>query len=338
MPAFLDFIFAFGKQDYPQGFYFSGFRYQIRLADSQSGLQLPDLGWSGRDYRLCYMLKSVERSQGGGEPWSIRQTAVHHSFDVETGRASWIIVKANQLLQDRIKSATGSRGLPEVCSFQSVDRAFASTLATHLILCDCSGENWRWYINFLEDEFQAMTRRTLSPIVRTPTSPIRDSDWSPLGQHEQAHEALRLSYLPPAKQPHQPYLPSNPVLPVSHALPGGMLEPPPPPFAPPNRIDTKNQQDFSFTDMQRIQNIEEKANGAILILKTNITVLTDLKQFYRTTAGFQGWPPELDSKCKGDWSRFEQHLTSVENDMRMQHSRIETLLRLIADRKNLVLF
>ncbi|MCJ1460308.1 hypothetical protein MMC28_010687 [Mycoblastus sanguinarius] len=336
MPGFLDFIFPFGRQEHARDFHFSGFRYQTRLPDAERGLQVPELGWSGRDYKLCYNLKSVERSQGGGEPWSIRQAAIHHSFDVETGQASWVAIKANQLLQNRIKSATGSRGLPQVRSFQSLDRSFASTLATHLIFSEWSGENWRWYINFLEESFQDTTRRALSPIVRTPTSPIPDIDRSPTRQHTQAHKGLELSKGPPAMEPPQPPPPTNSILPGFHSMADGMIEPPQSPYGPGRPAGKEKQQEFSFTDLQRIQDIEEKANAAMLILKSNITVLTELKQYYRTIAAFQGWPSELTSHCKGDVLRFEQHLTSIENDLQMQHSRIETLLRLIADRKSLV--
>src|SRR5688572_3951480 len=71
MPAFLDFIFPFGLQEYLQDFYFSGFREDTRLLST--GLIIPNLGRSGREIRLCYSLKSVEASNGNTSwPWSIR--------------------------------------------------------------------------------------------------------------------------------------------------------------------------------------------------------------------------------------------------------------------------
>ena len=330
MPGFLDFIFTFGKQANERDLHIGGFRYQTRLLDTKRGLSVPELGWSGCDYRLCYNLKSIERAQGGGEPWSIRQAAVHHAFDVESSQVSWIVVKANKLLQTRIKSATGPRGLPELSSYTDLNKTFSSTLAIHLIFCGWAAENWRWYINFLEDSLQETTRRTLSPIVRTPTSPIPE-----------AERFLPLAYMnsndifisPQTTEPKQPNAPSQPTRDIS--LDFGMMEPQSPydssrPQRPPSR------QGFSFADLQRAQNIEEKAKAAMLILKNNISVFTDLMSYYKTIETYQSWPSQLAAQCHEDMFRFEQDLSSTKNDMLLQLSRVKTLLQLTADRKSLV--
>ena len=338
LPEFLDFVFPFGRQEHPRDFHFGGFRYQTRLSKLEIGPCVPALGWSGCDYRLCYNLKSVEPSRGGGEPWSIRQAAIHHSFDLKSGQASWFIVKANRLLQNRVKSATGARGLPRVNSFQTLDRAFASTLSTHVLVCEWSSENWRWYADFLEEKFQQTTRRALSPIIRSPTSPTGDFDRSVSAIENQRQKGLGIAVKSTEKQSPSPPLapppPAEPIVPGFQPLATSIRAPPQVPVSALEELE--KQQEFSFTDLQRIQNIEEKANSATLILKTNISVLVDLKTYYRTTAAFDDWPNDLPSKCEGDVLRFEQRLASIEKDMQMQQSRLKTLLRLIADRKSLV--
>ena len=330
IPGFLDFVFPFGKQVHEREFHFGGFRYQTRILASEQGVRVPELGWSGRDYRLCYNLRSVEQACGGGEPWSIRQAAFHHSFDVESGQASWLVIKANEVLQKRIKSATGSRGLSKICSFESVARAFASTLATHLMFCEWSVENWRWYINFLEETMQETTRRTLSPIVRTPTSPTKDFSAHSIAFSEKAKQDDR------ARRPPPPPLAIDKVLPGFTYVEDGMIDPPQSPYAPPAPGTNEKRQDFSFTDLQRLQNTEEKANAAKLILNNNISVYSDLRNYYKTVSGFQGWPCELSLQSNDDILRFEQDLSSIEKEMHLQLSRIATLLQLIADRKSLV--
>ena len=99
---------------------------------------------------------------------------------------------------------------------------------------------------------------------------------------------------------------------------------------------TISSQDFSFSDLQRIQFIQEKVNETLLILKINVDVLIELRQHYRSIFESDGWPCELILKCKGDISRFEKRIIAVENDLRMQQSKSETLLRVLADRKSLV--
>ena len=166
MPVFLDTLFPFGKQQYPQDFHFSGLWYESRLPESQRGPRIPELGRSGRDFQLCYSLKSVEPWKSDPEwPWSVRQMAVYHAFDAGSGSAVWIVVKGNGLMKDRLKSETESPGPLGSSSSSTSSEAFASALKTHLVFCDWAGENWRWYIKFLEDEFQHSTRSTLSAVV-----------------------------------------------------------------------------------------------------------------------------------------------------------------------------
>ena len=330
MPGFLDFIFTFGKQANERDLHIGGFRYQTRLPDSKRGLLVPELGWSGCDYRLCYNLKSIEKAQGGGEPWSIRQAAVHHSFDVQSGQASWIVVKANKLLQNRIKSATGSRGLPELTSYSDLDKTFSSTLAIHLIFCGWSGENWRWYINFLEDSLQETSRRTLSPIVRTPTSPMSEVNRSIPHLDVNSHDRFKS---PQTAEPKKSAPPPQATKDILLVFP--YLEPQSP-YDSCHSQRPQSRQGFSFADLQRAQNIEEKAKAAMLILKNNISVFTDLMSYYKTIKTYQGWPSHFAAQCREDMLRFEQDLSSNKNDMLLQLSRVETLVQLTADRKSLV--
>jgi hypothetical protein len=141
MPSFLDFVFPLGKQEYARDFHFSGLREESRLGAKQRGLNIPELGRSGNEIRLCYNLRSVERSEGQLDlRWSIRQSAVYHSFDLKSGKSLWINVKDNKLIYNRMLEASI---LPSISKIESLSEAFSGSLATHLLLCDWSGENWR---------------------------------------------------------------------------------------------------------------------------------------------------------------------------------------------------
>jgi hypothetical protein len=74
----------------------SGFRQENHLNAAERTHKISSLGRSGRDFHMCYNLKSVERYPSASHwLWSIRQMAVYHSFDVETGKTFWIVLKAN---------------------------------------------------------------------------------------------------------------------------------------------------------------------------------------------------------------------------------------------------
>lgn len=336
LASFLDFLFPFGNRQHAEDLYFSGFKYEDRFSDIENGLRIPELGWSGRGFHFCYNLKSIEPSKSQPDwPWSIRQSALYHSFDVENGRTNWIIIKGNQLLKKRIKSATGSRDLTETFLFGTVDRAFASTLAIHIIMSEWSGENWRWYINFLEEALQATTRPTLSAMVDPFPSLMADERPSMLAQCANSSTEIDLS---------------SPVLRRPPALAYNFRDQLTSSRKDVSDLDLASQglqyeilqgqattyQDFSFSDLQRIQFISEKVNETLLVLKINVNVLTELRQYYRSVCESDGWPDGLKLKCKGDFSRFERRIIIVEKDLRMQQSRGETLIRLAADRKSLV--
>lgn len=332
MPAFLDFLFPFGRQEYPQDFHFSGFRHRSHLREVDRGLQIPELGRSGKDLQLCYSLKSVESSKSQEEwPWSIRQTAIYHSFDFESGRTVWIIVKGNRLMRNRIKQATGPN--KRSCLFDTPSRAFSAALSAHLVYCDWSAENWRWYINFLEEQLQTSTRHMLRTSVDRPpsppsapempkrvnTMPLVKRQWTNLSSDIKAPlDKIRRAVT--FKQ-QEKTLPS--------------LEKPQTTSAntPHRRID---QQNFQFSDLQNTQHIEEKANETLLILRMNKKILTELKEYYYSIFGSQHRPEYLKADCEGDISSFKDRVASVINDLQMQESRLEALLQLLADRKALL--
>ena len=177
-PSFLDFVFPFGRQGFARDFHFSGLRDESRLANYWDSCVLTELGRSGRDIRFCYNLRSVERSKDHS-PWSIRQCAVYHTFDLETGKTFWIFVKANKVIKDRMTEAlershcraSSSKPLRQPGYLPSYDD-FNISLETHLLLCNWSGENWRWYINDLEDQLQATTRGALAFQVEKKVAPV----------------------------------------------------------------------------------------------------------------------------------------------------------------------
>jgi hypothetical protein len=108
----------------------------------------------------------VERSQGDPElPWSIRQSAMYHSFDLESGQSFWVNVKGNKLIENRITEAI------EGTVQHTRSEAFSASLTTHQLFCDWSAENWRWYINDLENQLQELAGNALAVPIDKPPSP-----------------------------------------------------------------------------------------------------------------------------------------------------------------------
>jgi len=335
MPAFLDFLFPFGRQEHARDFHFSGFRQETRLDPMHNGLDIPELGRSGQELRMSYSLKSVEKSDGQEHwPWSIRQSAIYHSFDIKTGISSWVIVKGNKLMKSRMESVTESRSFQNVNGFDTPAASFSSSLAMHLVICDWCSEDWRWYISFLEEALQEKTRRTLAVHVETlinriETDPIQALSPSSTILNSEKRAYSDLSILnKPTKSMAPPELPSGPPPP-----PPGRPQAPVPSYGPGVPLDPGT---FSFSDMQRVQFLEDKANEVMLILESNMHVLTELELHYKSVRDSEHWPKDLNTEGSAEIVRFHNRIASIMNDLRMQSSRTKTLLRLLADRKSLV--
>lgn len=358
MPNFLDFIFPFGYQHYAEDFHFSGFREDTRLSIPGGGLQIPELGRSGREVRICYSLKSVEpHIKTPDWPWSVRQAALYHSFDLETGKTCWVVVKGSNLIRDRIQSATSpdADGASELPSFETNASSFASTLATHLVLCDWCDEDWRWYLTFLEKRLQDLTRRALAVDVPSapsivepstfhviePTIPIRRT-FSDITKKtltiprriatSSASMAKKTKFKPSFPQPLSP-----PPSPTDD-------EPPQlPPVLPPgmgganNPPSTANTDEiFSVGTLQKVQAIEDKANEVLLNLESNIKIVSDIRNHYRVILDSEDCPPELVSGCKSEFAHFQKRIDNIIGDLEIQHTSAKVLLRLVENRESLL--
>lgn len=328
MPSFLEFLISYGFKEYPQDFHFAGFRHDTRLNEINRGLSLPELGRSGRDIQLCFSLKSVEPSANQKDwPWSIRQTAVYHSFDVDTARATWIVIKGNRTLERLVKSATGSQGLSELSSFGTTDGCFASTLATHLIFCEWAGENWRWYTNFLEITLDDKTLHTLATKVEKVSCPeaestlMRPRNDSLLKKEDVAAYPMKMQRILQTQSSSFATLP--PSLSQLHEPTAGSS----------SRREEIQRQNIPFSDLQRVQFLQEKANESLLVLKMNMGVITALMQYYQSVVESTDCPNIISVNCAGDLVRFRNRLISIHNDMQMNQWRLEALLNLCASRK-----
>ncbi|KAF2265884.1 hypothetical protein CC78DRAFT_567210 [Lojkania enalia] len=345
LPGFLDFVFPFGKTEFARDSQYSGLRHESSIDNEEfQSLTVSELGRSGRDIRICYSLKSVESSKANAEwPWSIRSMAVYHSFDVMTGHTEWVIVKGNTLMKSRIASATNSHKLQSMTTFDTVEDSFASSLGFHQLFGDWSAEGWRWYINFLEDEFQGLTRHALAIVVDNPaasistpdpTMPNRFSTFSStstvanwhLESSEFKHEKSRTpsTYSTSLVSPLSP-IAESPFSSMHMPIP----DVPQPSSSPPATAD------FSFSDLQKLQTLEEKAAEVLFTLKSNSAVLSELSDSYSSLSTDPNSPPYITTNSKS-LSRFANRIAILQKELSFSITRTKSLLKLLANRKTLL--
>jgi hypothetical protein len=161
MSGFLEFISIFGEKNVKneaRDLRYSGFREQITFNISAKTFAVPSLGRSGRQFQLCYNIKSVICKDDSNanvaladKQWSIRQGAFHHQFDIEEGTTLWIVCHGRKDIKERIQQLTGKTGKPEDRDFSNTSQCFKSSLAVHLVYCHWSTEGWRLYVQWLEE-------------------------------------------------------------------------------------------------------------------------------------------------------------------------------------------
>lgn len=361
MPEILGLLLPFGERKSTPDFFTDGFHQRTRLSNATRGLQIPERAWSGHGYQICYGLKSVERSETQTHwPWSIRHCAIHHTFDVENIRSTWMVVKGNRLIERRIKSATGGRGPAEYSSYGTIEEAFAASLCTHLIMFDWSAENWRWYINYLEDEFQKMTTGAVATDADVPMSPKETEDILAFGSRTttQKVNTSRKSRAFSFRSMTQKVEPMPSVAEIQGQPPpnflinarSGKKQPLPPGITTKSlevrqpevqqaravQYDVYGQPMFGFRHLQDIQNVEDSANDTVLVLKLDRGVCKQISEFYHSLFANKELPSNITSNCEGDLFRFQRELIFIESQLEEQILRVEGLLRLIASRTRLV--
>ncbi|KAI4941153.1 hypothetical protein J4E91_010944 [Alternaria rosae] len=272
MPAYLDFMLVFGGQSDAKDPHFSGFREQIRLKTPSNGHPAPELGRSGKHYQLCYNLKGVQHKKESNEDmkldeWSIRDAAIYHRFDVEYGTTLWIVTKGGRDLRDRYEELTRPAGRPGHKMYTDTTSCFQLALMTHLLYCQWSTEDWRWYIVWLERVVEKESRMAVD---------------GPRG----------------------------------------------PGFA---------YRQYEAWDIQDLQYWQDKANEAVMVLEANAKILTTLRKFYSNLIAHKDFPDTLKTSCEDQLSAFFSQLDEITAEFDMQLARAKLLVKIISDRKQLVL-
>ncbi|EXJ67897.1 uncharacterized protein A1O5_09244 [Cladophialophora psammophila CBS 110553] len=355
LPIFLEFLFAFGQQLYAVDSQFSGFREDRRLEPGLQRNPIPELDRSGQDFQICYNLKSFERKDELQWPWSNRQVVVFHSFDVQNGHATWIVVKANDIIRGRLKEVSATLLSKSPDTYSSIAKKFTNSLACHLVIVEWCGENWRWCMNDIEEQLHTLKRRALvdkvAPVATFagPTETIlagnQGNTLAPRRTWTLRAARTRTNTTNSQMAPDTNSPPPLQLLPPSIAInvPDEPQDPPnlPPEYDPKNQHlkGDEDQNVYRIEELQEAQALENIVNDAGLVLKSDIAVLSRIEDFYHrlaTSSDLEHLDPTLRRSMQASVAQFSQRVQSLRNDLGMHLNRIETISKLIAECKTLL--
>ncbi|KAK5626558.1 hypothetical protein RRF57_002273 [Xylaria bambusicola] len=377
MAQFLDVVLYFGTfpgLNVPTAFHHCVFRHELfNEPVDASRFSIPQLGRSGMEIKHCYNLWAVEKSDsthGKRAPWEIRQAGLYHSFDLLNGKATWVHLKANKVLERRITEAYTSPECLEAGDIQTVQGSFSATLMTHLIVFEWCGENWRQYLNHWECELERiLTTIRNAPIhkvermlvdVNSNIADILGSPAQPLSIAPTARIGT-ISSLPTSwNSPRGATFKSNSstLLQTSfvekHVISGRdeSSQPTAPQpmhqnFSPLQSPITPNDQrdpgkdpfqvfdDFKYKDLQHLHFIGSKLHEADMIMKLDADILLEIVKYFKDFVNDLRTPHTLRDGCQGVLSKFVQRTNGIMRELQAERTRISTLITLLNDGKAL---
>ncbi|KAF5716912.1 serine threonine kinase [Fusarium mundagurra] len=344
-PTFIDFVSAFGATHYPTDYHMTGFDSDDTLGIHDSNLvNISTLGRSGREHRIQYLLRSVERdiNDDGSRRWNIRQAAVYHSFDFISGKALWINIKANELLKDRIMEATGDTAIVDLGTQDDLPKSFAATLIIHLILLEWCDEDWRTCIGDCESKVRnILVKAQTSQVVQPPA--FSASARRALGSQRARPTELSESE---KQQPSVPLAWGRKIRSLVKSLSrykyrvtqDSDL------FGTPDDDDhlqkrqfenLKNLDTFSFGELQHLHYMSEQLESYRLVMELNNQALRDIAERYQNLPSQRGFPNSLKENCMEDILSFVRRVERIRKNLEIRMTQVNSLLAWLQDGKAL---
>ncbi|RTE80741.1 hypothetical protein BHE90_004789 [Fusarium euwallaceae] len=345
-PSFLDYVFSFGSTEEPLDYHMTGFNCSDSL-DVAAGrlLNIPKLGRSGREFRMQYLLRSLERGSQPGNTGNIRQMAVYHTFDIVTGKALWINLKANGLMESRLREATADFPALGPKAMDTLAGSFTATLAAHMVHLEWCDEDWRECINEIEKEI----RRVL---VKAQTARI-DSQAQGAKPAWTRASTMHTSKTSTGEFPEK-------VIPVSRSWKTKILDT----VRPLNtggdardsalsinslsrllretRKDDIKQIDwlavldtFSFQEVQQLHYFGELLENFRLVMDLNDQTLRDIAENYQDLWDRAGFPQEIKKDCEKEMACFLRRIQRIRRNLQVRITQVKSLMAWLREGKAL---
>ncbi|KAK3695650.1 hypothetical protein B0T22DRAFT_113891 [Podospora appendiculata] len=337
-PSFLDYCFTFGEQDEPSDACLSHFQYDDALAVQDRHPFLAPLGRSGRAMRHSFLLRSVERDDEATWPWSIRQVAVYHSFDVVNGRTVWITVKGNDVIQKRIVDDTENLPVLRAAVDGSVTALFEAALATHLIYFRWCEENWRWFVRDVEDHIRGiLVKAKTLPVDQQPHCiPSRiNSDVASSSRWHRPSASFQVTSEKPgflqSFMQHRRFGQTTSSSHIQQQRLGNNFS-----VASKGKPDDMHALEvFKYQDLQVLNIVNEKVEEGILTITLSIRVLADICIYYERLADSEDIGGATKGEFKEAISKFVLKVHLITASLATRKTQLESLRNKLAEGKTL---
>ncbi|KAL2064451.1 hypothetical protein VTL71DRAFT_4945 [Oculimacula yallundae] len=120
----------------------------------------PQLSSHRQSYNIGYNVKYVSRHgrKFPKDPFSLREVGVYQQFSSITQTCDWVILQAPPQLQERLRCAFGI----------STETVPAQQHQLHPLILLCVSEDWREYLDYLEEEFSLLVDKGFYTNIKGP--------------------------------------------------------------------------------------------------------------------------------------------------------------------------
>jgi len=93
---------------------------------------------------------------------------------------------------------------------------------------------------------------------------------------------------------------------------------------------------FSFTDVQKLQDIAETIQEGLLALEMNATVLKDIREYYHHLSTYEAMPANIRHWAATEFACFIRKVERLEADLARKQKQWQAMEKLARDGKTLV--
>lgn len=335
-------LLSFGK---PAGKFVSYHKPQchleIRPLPTPPQAVTSDVASTGYEMLNSFKLSAMELS---GESWAMRQMAVYHSLNLQSGRSFTLTVKANHKeIASRIKSVPlGGEKAPSTMS-----ECFSASLETQLLGFGWCVEGWADYIDKFEQKLHAISQRVAG---------------IPMPQEEELVKRLTKKVEPKAQDNSSSTRKLIPPFFRSSKDDAAVTDPTADTTAAPGGIEMDNMGEelktedegvlkrieraasrqiealraFPFDGLQEIHISCTKLREVRLVIDLNRQAMCNAREHYKAAFASDIIPQEIKESCSAVHRSFQQRVKYLEDLLAIECLRIDTITQVASDGNGLV--
>lgn len=347
MPSFLDFCYEFKASE--NNLSVTKVRHEDFIGKYHSNPGIPHLRRSGSLIQHAFNVLGLEEPRTSDHyEWPVRHITVYHSFDLEEGKSLWILVKGNDAVQNLLFPPDG--GLSNDLAGdepRAPTSAFQASLRVQLQLLNWCTLYWDDYITELERNAAGLSAISAgSPIDQLIMRETKSWESKLTMQHSNRPQRrvtetsqmteFKLSKVFTNITGVWGGLSRATSL-LTFGSRGGGAE-----TAAPSTSGNAKEQSmsddrpatpcikdmFQHENLQLLHTLAAKADNAVMLLKQNNKVLSEIRRKYLALGSSSGFCEYFDDQsCNDDLIDFDRQMQAMEGDLDNYQTRLSNFSR-----------